>query len=171
MRFTAASFNRWVWVVAICFLSAGGGIRLYAQSQPNREPSEQIQPALPTDGTVLINGTTVPISATATFNPSSLEPVEFISEISINGRKYHPAKTYFTAATDEGGVSGSEIITWYVHVPSHRHATVRLHSWGVGQDSHKIYEFFDMSKTYQVKCNPKEYWLMRDIHRLFGCCS
>jgi hypothetical protein len=134
-------------------------------------PSAQLISFKPDAGETLIKGSALEVTAEVEFDPSSFESVEFTSAVTIGKRSYHPALTTLTQRTGGGEAKGRESMTWVTRVPPGRNASIRFTVNGLGDASKKEFLFVDLNRQYLVKCDPKECWLLRQIHRIFGCCS
>jgi hypothetical protein len=140
----------------------------FCQSQ---RPNEHLTSLSPTSGSVILTGSTVDLTAQVTFDPSPAEAVTLTTIFTVNGKRHRPFVTTLTPQQQGMSLSGSEAMIWPTHPPCSKHLTVRVQSKGIGLTSKATFEFFDISRTYPIRCNPKERWILKTIHKLFGCCE
>jgi hypothetical protein len=154
-----------------CFVILIIAANLRAQASLPALPEETFGQLLPNEGTTLVKGSRSSVSIAVTMSPSSTEAVEYVSQLTVNGRRFHRFATTLTPDTETGTIHASEILTWKVHVPRGRRALVELQFWGVGQSSGTRIDFGNLTRTYVIICNPRDWAPLKLVERLFGCCS
>jgi hypothetical protein len=158
-------------VLIISAILIYSSVNLNGQAFQSGEPDEQLNSFSPNEADALIKGAPLSITANATLIPSLSEAVEFTSSITIKKHRFRPFVTVLTRRTAGSGVTGSEVMTWTTRVPGPKRISIRLQLTGVGESSGRKFTFADQTRTYSVQCNPKECWLLRRLHHIFGCCS
>lgn len=145
-------------LLAITNFTIFNSLGAYAQSQEALKPSAQILSLLTNNGEVLIWGTTVPITASVTLSPDSVNAVKYTSLLTVNGRRYKPFITILTP-----GARGKESMTWHVHATGPR-LVVRVQLCGLNISSGKKYVFDNISQEYPVKWPPKKSCFYKVFH-------
>lgn len=100
---------------------------------------------LPKPDAELIGGTMTKVSVRFAMQASVLEPIEYLADLTMNGKEYAPF--VITTGLD---TSGTAIASWYVCVPFPT-AELRMKLSGRGSVSGKRYEFGQESMTLQIK--------------------
>ncbi len=160
----------WSQIVIVFAIFINNSDTLQGQALQPGEPNAQLRSFTPNEGEVLIKGAPLSVTANVNLIPSASESVEFTGRITIKNRRFRPFVTVLTQSTTGSGVTGCEVMTWPTRVPGPKSITIRLELTGVGKSSGREFSFASLTRTYSVKCNPKEWWFLRRLHHMFGCC-
>ena len=157
--------------IGVCVWALSCGMNLLSQRPVAHGPMEEVTEIAPTDSARLTKGSKVQVEVKVSLTPSSIEDVEFISQLTVNERRYPKFDTVISAESATSVTRGSEAMRWTVRVPRGRKMMAQIHLWGLGRSSGTKYEFATMTETYRVICDPdgRAFWLR--IQRFFGCCS
>lgn len=157
--------------LGVCVWALPCGVSLLPQNPATHGPVEQVTQIAPANGTILTKGSKVQVEVKVSLLPSSIEDVEFISQLTVNRRRYRKFDTVISAETDSSAIRGSEAMKWTVLVPHGRKMVAQIHLWGLGRSSGTRYEFATTTETYRVICDPNGWALWLRIQHFFGCCS
>jgi hypothetical protein len=158
-------------LLVIAILIVDSNACVHSQASESTGPSEQLVSFSPSEGSILVKGAPLSFTANVVLSPSTSESVKYVARLTVNRRRYRPFTTTLTQSTAQGSVNGTETITWDTRVLGPKHMTVRLDLSGIGQSSGVHFKFAEIRRIYSVKCNSKQWWPLRKLETLFGCCS